>query len=174
MTNQARLLQEAKKWVGKDASPFDYASDELGCSESTCSIIKHSIARDFPLELATWILHRLLKKDKRFKQTTALLEGNIILSPSFSGNGKIRGHVGIIGENGIIYSSESKTGLWKTNYNIATWVSRYRRLGGMPIYVFEPVGDFKEMADLQEQINSLQLLILKIQALVSRLTTRKV
>lgn len=177
MTNQEKLLAEAIKWVGKDASPFDFANDELGCVESTCSIIKHSIARDFPLELATWILLKILRKDKRFKATLDLSPGNIILSPSFSGNGSIRGHVGIIGENGIIYSSDSSTGLWKTKYNISTWVTRYRHKGGFPIYVFEPVGEFSkeiQLKDLQKQLSEIETLIARIKAFLSRLMTRSV
>ena len=177
MSNQERLLKEAKKWEGKDASPFDFANDELGCAESTCSIIKHSIARDFPLELATWILYKLLRKDKRFKQTLALSPGNIIISPTGYGNGSIRGHVGIVGENGAIYSSESSTGLWKTNYNIQTWATRYRGIGGFPIYVFAPVGTFSEeekLKDLQDQLSEIEILIARIKAFISRITTRSV
>ena len=177
MSNRERLLSEAKKWLGKDASPYNYASQELGCAESVCSILKHSVARDFPLELATWLLNTLLRKDKRFKSTLALSPGNIILSPSFSGNGKIRGHVGIIGENGTIMSADSGTGIWKENYNIQTWVTRYRKLGGFPIYVFEPLGTFskeEQMKDLQKQLSEIETLVARIKAFISRLTTRSV
>ena len=177
MTNREKLLITAKEFVGRDASPFNYASQELSCAESVCSIIKHSIARDFPLELATWKLHTLLRKDKRFKSTLSLSPGNIIISPSFTGNGSIRGHVGIIGENDWIYSSDSRTGNWSKHFNIGKWVNRYRRHGGFPIYVFEPLGEFSEEAqlkDLQNQINEAQTLIERIMAFLSRITTRSV
>lgn len=177
MTNRESLLRSAKDHVGRDASPFDWASDELSCAESLSSIIKKSIARDFPLELATWRLYKLLQKDKRFQQTTGLLAGNIIISPTGYGNGRIRGHCGILGEGEMIYSSSSATGNWEQNYSLGQWIQRYRREGALPIYVFEPLGDYskqEELKNLQEQLTGIQSLIVHLQALVSRLTTRSV
>lgn len=171
--NREKLLEESIKWLGKEASPFDYATDELGCVESLCSIIKHSIARDFPLELATWKLFNLLKKDKRFKLTLDLKPGSIILSPTGSGNGLIRGHTGIIGENGVIMSNNSHTGIWEENYTMDSWIERWRNKGKMPIYVFEPVGEYKDeqltTVEIQEKINVIRHLINKIMEMIKSL-----
>lgn len=177
MTNREKLLKTAKEFVGKDASPFDFADDELSCAESLSSILKKSIARDFPLELATWVLYKKLKKDKRFRQTLALSPGHLIISPTGYGNGLIRGHCGVIGENGDIYSSDSRTGNWMQNYNIARWIERYRHKGGFPIYVFEPTGTFSEeeqLKDLQNQLTGIEALLVRLQALISRITTRSI
>jgi len=157
MKNQKRLYQESLKWIGKEASPFDSAPDDLACVESLASIIRYSIIRDFPIELATWRFLTLLRNDKRFKATLDLTAGNIILSPSWSGNGKIRGHTGILGEKHTIMSNSSSTGLWEENYTIDNWIKRYRNLGGMPIYVFEPLGEYddptKELVEKLEKEN---------------------
>jgi len=80
-----------------------------------------------------------LRKSSRFKATLDLAVGNVIISPTGSGNGKIRGHVGIIGENGKIMSNSSANGLWEENFTVKKWVDLYRGVGGLRIFVFEPV-----------------------------------
>lgn len=156
VTNREKLLEVAKTYVGQDASPFDAADDELGCAESVSTIIRKGIFRDFPIELATWLLLPLLRRDKRFKATLGLTPGNIILSPTGYGNGRIRGHVGIISDNSMIMSSNSLNGLWEENYTVSEWVARYRTLGELPIYVFEPLGEFVESLEQERQIAELQ------------------
>jgi hypothetical protein len=171
MTNKEKLLEKSKEMIGKEASPYDNAPDEFGCVESLCSIIRSSIARDFPLELATWKFLTLLKQDKRFKTTLELEPGNIILSPTGSGNGTVRGHTGIIGEDGTIMSNNSYTGLWESNYTINTWVERWRVVGGMPIYVFEPIGDYSvdKPVEIKEKVGIIIVLLDKIKEILSSL-----
>lgn len=130
------LLSLAKSKVGEDASPNDMAPDGLGCAESVSTLISHLI--NFPIILSTKVLYETLKSDSRFERTLKLDAGNIIISPTGYGNGNLaHGHVGIIGENEIIYSNDSATGNWLANYTITSWVNRYRKIGGFPIFVFK-------------------------------------
>lgn len=135
-----RLLEAAKIWLGKDASPKDNAPDDLACAESVSTIIRSSIAPDFPICLSTADLKKQLSADKRFKVTLDIKPGNILVSPTGSGNGKIpNGHTGVFLTSDRIASNDSRTGKWEDNYSLASWIARYRTKGGYPLIVFEPI-----------------------------------
>jgi hypothetical protein len=56
--------------------------------------------------------------------------GAVIVSPSKDMNGKtVHGHTGIVGENGVIYSNSSATGLWKQNWTVDDWRKHYAPCG---------------------------------------------
>lgn len=131
---RARLLAVARFALGTDASPLDIVNDELGCAESVSTLIGKVIP--FPVITGTWTLNEYLDNDNRFVRIESQPEaGDIIISPTGSGNGRIRGHVGIIGEAGIVYSNNSATGLWDDLYTLTSWNDRYFGLGGiMPRY----------------------------------------
>lgn len=139
-TPQEKLLCYARQYNGVDASPQDDVDDSLGCAESVSNVIKR-LYPDFPIIYATWFLKDELDKDDRFEGTLELEPGAIIVSPTGTGNGSIRGHTGILGEDNVIYSNNSFTGIWEPNYTIDSWVTRYRTRGGLKIYVYKPVGD---------------------------------
>ncbi len=134
--SERELLHEyAKLYVGRDASPLDVASDDLGCAESVTSILRNVIP--FPIIVGTATLFELLNNDERFFSSGILpTEGDIIISPTGSGNGSIRGHVGIVGEDERIYSNNSYTGNWEQNYIVESWRKRYEMNGGMPVFFF--------------------------------------
>lgn len=133
------LYKKAIELCGKDITPKDIVPDEVACAESVCTVIRDSIYRDFPMITSTTELHRFLKRDTRFKSTLDLKPGSIIISPTGSGNGSVRGHVGIIAEDNNIISNNSWTGMWEKNYTVESWVKRWRNVGKMPVLVFEPI-----------------------------------
>lgn len=126
--------------LGVDISPKDMAPDTLGCAESVSHILK-SVFPDFPVLVSTVDLANHLFKDPRFKGTLQYKPGVIIVSPTGTGNGTLRGHTGIFHEGSVIASNTSKTGLWEENYTLSSWVDYYRIKGGLKIYFFEPVGE---------------------------------
>lgn len=130
-----KLYDEAVEWIGKEASPKDFVSDSVACAESFCNVISNVI--DFPMIVGTATLFESLKKDKRLEITTDLKAGNVIISPTGYGNGLIQGHVGILLEGGKIASNSSENGLWIQNYDVDSWVKRYRVKGGFPVVIFE-------------------------------------
>lgn len=130
------LYERARTFIGADASPLDAAPDEYGCADS-CSRVIDGTFGDFPPTTSTALMHQQLLKHPKFKGTLDLNPGNVIISPTGRGNGSIHGHVGIISKDGKIMSNDSSDGIWKENYTIATWIDRYRKLGGFPIFVFE-------------------------------------
>jgi len=134
-SNREKLLDQAKAFLGKDASPSNFVSDEVSCAESVCHILKQVIP--FPMITGTWSLLDHLKTDGRFRITTEMKAGNIVISPTGSGYGNIRGHVGIFLDSNKIASNSSDTGKWTQNFTIDSWIARYRTKGGMPVVIIE-------------------------------------
>lgn len=137
-TNSQKILKIAKTASGLDASPNDVVADELACAESVSNILR-KILPDFPIITGTWTLMDYLSKNKLFKEVTSPSAGTIIISATGTGNGKIRGHVGIFIEGGMIMSNDSRDGLFKANYTLESWNQRYLQLGGFPVRFFEMV-----------------------------------
>lgn len=132
-----KIHTEARKWLGKDASPQDNAPEELACAESVCNILQKT-GVDIPLLVSTIELNKWLKNSPLFKQSLESKPGNIIISVTGTGNGSIRGHVGIFSDQWIM-SNDSSVGMWLENYTIDGWVKRWRDKGGMAIYYYEAV-----------------------------------
>ena len=124
------LLRRALDHIGTDASPQDKVDDVLGCAESVTTILNK--VRPTPIILGTWTLMDYLDKSPHYKRVTVPMPGNIIVSATGTGNGRIRGHTGIVGRNNAIMSNDSYTGKWMSNYTLATWRDRYERKGGIP------------------------------------------
>ena len=137
-TNREKLLELAIFHYNTDPTPKDEQPDEFACVHSLTTILK-KLLPDFGIETYTPTFLEKLKKDKRFKLTNEFKEGNIIISPTLSGNGTVVGHTGIIGKEGKIYSNASSTGLWYDKYDNISWIDRYSRKGGLSLYIFEVI-----------------------------------
>lgn len=131
------LYDFAVKYLGTDASPADLADDVVGCAETVTTILKSYMG--FPVILGTATLYSNLEQNPKFKRTTSPMPGDIILSPTGMGNGKIQGHVGFVGKNGQVLSNDSYTGKFSANFTLATWNARYKDKGGLPVYFYQIV-----------------------------------
>lgn len=129
------IYKVALNSIGLDPSPLDRADDVLGCVESVTEILKKAGA--FPkITTGTYTFYFELARSRHWAPTAKPREGDIVISPTGMGNGKIRGHVGIFAKNGVIMSNDSWTGKWQANYDIDRWNARYRDIGGMPVHYF--------------------------------------
>lgn len=143
--NRAKLYSVALTYLGIDASPKDAASDEYGCADSVTQVLLAAFPGCIKGSVSTAELYNQLNNSKEFTKVKAFKFGDIIISPTGMGAiGKIpnkitNGHVGIVGEDEEIMSNSSATGFWTQNYNLTSWVARYRTLGGYPIYFFRKV-----------------------------------
>lgn len=135
-TNRQKLFELAVFHYQTDPTPKDEQPDEYACVHSLTTIIK-KLLPDFEIMVYTPTFLKAIQKDKRFKPTTEFKEGNIIISPTLSGNGSVVGHTGIIGKDGKIYSNSSSTGLWDDKFDNVSWVDRYSRKGGLSLHLFE-------------------------------------
>lgn len=138
MTNREKLLQEAKFWLGKEPTPDDAVPDDVACVSSLSHVIAGVIP--FPHLVGTPALFTYLQKSPQWKATLDLTPGNVVVSVTGTGNGKIpNGHCGILLENERIASNSSPSGLWENNFSVTSWVKRYRTTGGMQVFIFEAV-----------------------------------
>ncbi len=132
---QEQLYDWAVLFLGWDASPLDIVNDDLGCAESVTGILSKVIS--FPIITGTWTLNEHLLHSQLFKSGNENSgRGTIIISPTGLGNGSIRGHVGILGDNKEIMAANSRNGLWSVHFNVRTWTMRYWKQGGFPIYYY--------------------------------------
>ena len=70
--NKQRLLEEAKKWLGKDASPFDYANDELfemTNGRRKCFLNRPTISIQTPPQVTNIGIHSLRPVNEKFRFT---------------------------------------------------------------------------------------------------------
>lgn len=136
--NRVKLYEAALSFLGTDASPLDEASDEFGCADSVSKVILKAFPAALHGSISTAELYSQLKASPAFSKVSQWRFGDIIISPTGTSTtgGLANGHVGIMGEGDEIMSNASATGLWTQNYTIASWIARYRVLGGFPIYFF--------------------------------------
>lgn len=136
-TNTEKLIEVAESFLKKDASPLDEQPDEVACVSSLTKIL--TLVIDVPHMTYTPKFLTYLRGDKRFKEIKEFKKGAIIISPTGFGNGSVMGHTGIIWNDGLIMSNSSSTGLWDTKFDNLSWIDRYCRNGGLPVYLFELV-----------------------------------
>lgn len=128
------LYNFAKSKLGKDIAPIE---NELACMEAVNMLFAGFIGFQIGGGLSTYLGYRALKTNKRFIQTSNPQLGDVIISPSGYGNGKIKhGHIGIISDTGKIMSNNSETGLWDEHLTLEIWKRKYQKVGGFPIYYY--------------------------------------
>ncbi len=139
--NRVTLYSTALSFLGTDASPRDQAIDDLGCADSLSGVYK-AFGPIIRWSVSTAELYNILNTSPQFRKVTDFRPGDIIISPTGMGTRPdiiSNGHVGIVGENEEIMSNSSATGLWTNNYTVTSWVAKYRKQGGYPIFVFRKI-----------------------------------
>lgn len=138
--NRLKLYEAAVKALGKDASPKDKAPDELACAETINELHKEAFGEYISPEniLSTYYLFKALRTNPAFKEVYIPAPGDIVISPT--GYTSLRtkdgflaipnGHAGIIMLDGKIASNDSRDGVFRENYTLASWSDRYVRRGG--------------------------------------------
>ena len=137
-SSREKILAAAQDALGKDITPHDNVPDEVACAESLCKLIQ-TVDPTFPMLPYTLDLLNEFKRNPKYKATLDIKPGNLIINASTTGNGKIRGHCGVLMGNDRISSNTSANGRWEDNYSIKKWNERFRYYGGMPTRVFEPI-----------------------------------
>lgn len=141
--NQQLLYNVAKSFIGTDASPRDFAPDDVGCAESLSQVIRKAFPNlYFPVLLSTKDLYQRFLTSSSFQEVNIPQAGCIIINVTGTGNGTIQGHTGVVGKNlsvdGTVYimSNNSYTGEWDTAYTLRSWKKRYCDKGGMKTHFF--------------------------------------
>lgn len=140
LTNREKLYVSALVCLGKDATPNDLVPDELACAETVNAIHKYAFWFEIGGGASTYQMYKALLSHKDFIKVDQPMAGDIVISPTGYGNGKLsNGHVGIVGANDTIMSNSSKTGTFESNYTLVSWKKRYVTLGGYPMHYFRRV-----------------------------------
>jgi hypothetical protein len=138
------LYDAAFASLGIDRTPNDEVPDEVACVHQLSTIIRDALPElRFPIMDSTKVLYGFLEGSLSWKPVDKPEKGDIILSVTGSGNGKIKnGHVGICGKNlspdgtPWIMSNDSRNGLWLANYTLKAWKLNYERKGGMTTHFY--------------------------------------
>lgn len=136
------LLEVAKSYIGKDASPKDDAPDELGCVDTVTTILRE-VYPHVPHMLSTIEFNKWLNSAASgYVRVASPQPEDIIISPT---SGKKIGHVGICLENGSIASNDSgihtptNKGKFLVNYTFFAWCRYYSIKQGLPVYIYRKV-----------------------------------
>jgi hypothetical protein len=128
------ILDTAKSCMGKRMSPI---YRDCGCMEAVNAVVMLAIGNPIGGGGSTYLGYQALKTDKRFKEQEAPLPGDVVVSPSGYGNGKIKnGHIGIFSDTGKIMSNNSDTLKWDDKWELGKWIDYYGKKGGFPVDFF--------------------------------------
>lgn len=134
-----KLYEVAKSCLGKDMAP---TQNIYGCAEALNTVVRKAFGWSVGGGASTYWLNDALSRNPKFYRLTdnsKAKPGDIIISPSGWGNGKLsNGHVGIVGENGKILSNNSESYLWDDHLTIDWWNKYYKDYGGFPVHIFRP------------------------------------
>lgn len=132
VTPPHELYLVAKEWLGKDASPKNLAPSDLACAETISHLI--SLVTPWPAITGTWTLNAQLNLSPKFTSIgiEELQAGDILMYETGQFKTDKVGHVFICGENGVLYSNNSKTGKLDTFYTITSARKEWEGVGYKP------------------------------------------
>jgi hypothetical protein len=124
-TNSQKINVSALACVGRMVCPFqDLANGHLACAFAVNRAVQFALGQPIDDEIDTRSLYSDLLNG-RGVSTDAAGPGTIIISPTtFNGSVTTHGHVGVVGEGGLIYSNSSANatlGRWLQNYDLGSW-----------------------------------------------------
>lgn len=137
MTNREHLYAIAYSCLGIDMAP---TQDEVGCAEAVSFVMLKAGIPGVPRGgiLSTQLLNKWLKE--HLTEVDSPEFGDIAIFPTGSGNGKIRGHVFIVGKHKWM-SNNSNTTLWDDHWTGKKALEYYAKYGGLSTHYYRWVGE---------------------------------
>ena len=134
--SKSKLYTIAKRLVGKHLTLDASVPKETGCAQAMSYILKETGYNISKGGISgTYTLYEWLVKN--FHKTDKLEPGCILISVTGTGNGKVRGHVGVVLDDGIIASNNSSTGLLDTHWKYENWIAYYQQVGKLKTVIFK-------------------------------------
>lgn len=139
------ILLIAKQCLGQRQTLNDTVPSEVGCAEAVSTVLHRAGVEGIPATgiASTLNLYNWLKNNPKFEQITAPEPGAVVVSPTGMGNGKVRGHTGIVGRFNVAFrgdygicSNDSNSGLFLELWQMSKWDQYYGGYGGLPIFYF--------------------------------------
>lgn len=130
------IFFEAVVSLNKNMSP-DYV---YGCAEAVNNVVTKAIGVPIGGDVSTYRMYSALQNKIRFLKTSRPHRGDIIISPTGYGSGRLsNGHVGIMLDNGQIASDNTTTGKFDNHFNLDMWYNRYKDIGGFPVEFYRVI-----------------------------------
>ena len=130
-----KVYQMAKSLLGTKVRTV---SKELACAECINIIYKKATGQPVGGDVSTHRMYNSVRLDKRFQQAYEPFRGCLIISPAGFGRFE-HGHVGVVGDNGEIFSNNSNTGFLDDLWTIKTWENYYGKQGKFPVDYYKLV-----------------------------------
>lgn len=138
MTTQELLYENAKKYRGLHIFLNPLVDPRLGCATAVSYVIQKTKFTAIPkggIDGTAALLNWFESHSDLYREVDEYETGAIIISATGTGNGKVRGHVGICGNN-CIMSNNSQDGTWSEHWDKDSWLSYYERYGGIKTHFF--------------------------------------
>ncbi len=133
-TSGARMCEAATYFVGRlnTANVAGTCSGSLACAWAVNYVAKIAIGSPIGGETSTDRMYEALRSGRGTEITDQAMvaPGDVIISPT---EGDRHGHVGIVGQDGWIYSNSSLTRQWSRNYTLERWLAYFRNQRGLAI-----------------------------------------
>lgn len=139
-TKAQQLYTLSKSLLGQHLSLNNAVPWMVGCMEAVSKLLVAFNVTGIPAKgiEGTYDGLTFFEHSPQFKEIYTYTPGAVLIAATGTGNGKIRGHVGICGENAIM-SNNSETGKWDTQWDIARFTAYYTGYGAIPIRYFLPM-----------------------------------
>jgi len=131
-----KLHETAIGSLGLDVAPLE---NEFGCAEAVNNIVYKAFGDYAGGDLSTYRMYHSIKNNHKFLEVFKPLPGDIILSPTGLGNGKLIGHTGIYSFGNRILSNNSETGKFTSHFTLEKWYERYSAKGGFPVLFYRRI-----------------------------------
>lgn len=123
------LYAYAYSLLGKHLTLDETVDKSVGCGEAL-SFVLDGFGYDIPKRgiPGTAGIYEWCKKNADEVETPEA--GDIIVSVTGTGNGRCRGHCGVVGKFHIM-SNNSRTGLWDDTWTMSEWKKYYQKYGAL-------------------------------------------
>lgn len=135
-TKDSKLYGIAKSLLKKHLTLNNSVDKNVGCAQALSYLLKEA---GYPIPKGgisgTYSLYEWLVKN--FHKTDKLEPGCILISVTGTGNGKVRGHVGVVLDDEVLASNNSSTGLLDTHWKYENWLAYYTQVGKLKTVIFK-------------------------------------
>lgn len=137
ITNQTesskKVYETAKSLLGQNLA----TNGALGCAETVNIIFHKALGVSIGGGTSTTLMYPFLKNEKKYARIRGNpLPGDVIISPTSSGDGTVQhGHVGIVAKFGIL-SNNSNDGRLRELYTIDSWYKSFMCKGHFAVEIY--------------------------------------
>lgn len=142
-TANAKILEQATVALN-ESSRSGPDGGNLACAWMVNKILKRSVGFKVNGDSTTTMnteFKRLVASGRAEKiPLKSAQPGDVIISPTTWSPKRNTGHVGIVGQNGSIFSNSSKNAQWESNYDMSRWLGYYKKDKGLDTFAYRILG----------------------------------